>query len=141
MASTQAPACQLIEDQNDIVEFVPQLMTKVERWIPTDQGYTSTEMMKFRYGWNTKLADAVLIARFVTLLKNKGFSELEHGSGFTRISMPPKTFAFYRFEHHSAVDIYPREKDLLMSTNPGSKSIAGFMFTWCYNHIEYFKYL
>lgn len=123
----------LSETNNDIAVFARVIIGNVERWTPSNNGPYFAVMMKCRKGWNKNHEAVELMSQLLTLLESKGFSELEHGSGFTRASMPCMNYAFYRIYRHPAVDMYPSDQDILMSTHHASENLTGFMFSWNYN--------
>lgn len=121
---------EFIEDQDDITVRVPELLSMLKKYQLSPFGDYSTVMMKFRHGWFNNSDALSLMNQLIVLLKTNGFTELVHGTGFTSVAMPPKTFAFYRFYNCSAGDFYPYPEHILMATHSESQNLTGFMFSW-----------
>lgn len=117
-------------DHSEVITQLEHVLNQLQE-SQLQSGQYTMMMIKLRHGWFTNPRLYNLLCAVIERLVNcYRFTSLEHGLGFTSVSIPPKTYAFYRFHNHYAVDAYPSPDDLLMSTHPGSQSITGFMVSW-----------
>lgn len=94
---------------NPITETVPGIIQMLNGYGQPNNEPVNIETILCCNSWKHDEASVNLMEDLISILKQKGFSELEKDSVFNIMKIPKKHFTFYRFHKPEEIDVrcYP----------------------------------